>query len=168
MIAVGRLTRPHGLRGEVIFLPYLQDLDLLPDLANQRVVLRQDERPVQERTILSWRRAHKRLLMRLEGCHSLEQAEALRDAEVLIPRESFPPLEADEYYWFDIEGLTVYDSDGRRLGTVCDIIYTGSNDVYVVRDGSHETLVPALKDVVRTIDLDRREIRLFPAPGLLD
>jgi 16S rRNA processing protein RimM len=62
----------------------------------------------------------------------------------------------------------VYGSDGRYLGTIVEIIYTGSNDVYVVRHGTQETLIPALRDVVRTIDPARGEMHLFTAAGLLD
>ena len=104
----------------------------------------------------------------LRGCEDLTTAEAFREHEVLIPRHWFPPLPTGEYYWFEIEGLAVYGNDGRYLGTVIEIIYTGSNDVYVVRNGTQETLIPALRDVVRTIDLEHGEMHLFTAAGLLD
>ena len=168
MIAVGRLTRPHGLQGEVVFMPYVYDLALLPDLTNLQVSLRQGAGKVQERTVVAWREAHKKALIRLNDCQDVAQAETLRDSEVCIPRHWFPPLPAGEYYWFEIEGLAVYASDGRYVGTITDIIYTGSNDVYVVRDGAQEILVPALKDVVRTVDLVRGEIRLFAVSGLFE
>jgi 16S rRNA processing protein RimM len=64
--------------------------------------------------------------------------------------------------------MAVYDKERRYLGTIVEIIYTGSNDVYVVRNGTQETLIPALRDVVRTIDLERGEMRLFTAAGLLE
>jgi 16S rRNA processing protein RimM len=168
MIAVGRLTRPHGLQGEVVFLPYVYDLALLPDLTNLQVSLRQGAIKVQERTVVAWREAHKKALIRLNDCQDVAQAETLRDSEVFIPRHWFPPLPAGEYYWFEIEGLAVYASDGRYVGTITDIIYTGSNDVYVVRDGTQEILVPALKDVVCTVDIGRGEMRLFAVSGLFE
>lgn len=168
LIAVGRLTKPHGLRGELVFLPYVYDLELLPDLVQRPVFLQHGHSPLQTHTIIAWRVGHKRVLVRLHGCQDLMTAEAFREYEVLIPRSWFPPLPAGEYYWFEIEGLAVYGNDGRCLGTVVEIIYTGSNDVYVVRDGLQETLIPALRNVVRTIDLERGEIRLFTAAGLLD
>jgi 16S rRNA processing protein RimM len=168
LIAVGRFTRPHGLRGELVFLPYVYDLELLPDLVQRQVFLQRGQAPVQTTTLLEWHVAHKRILVRLPGCTDLTTAEAFRDCEVLIPRSWFPPLPEGEYYWFDIEGLAVYADDGRYLGTVVEIIYTGSNDVYVVRDGAQETLIPALRDVIRSIDLARRAIHLSPAAGRLD
>jgi 16S rRNA processing protein RimM len=168
LIAIGRLTKPHGVQGELVLLPYVSDLELLPDLANLQVYLRHGAEPVQERTIATSRLAHKKVLLRLSDCPDLTQAAALRGYEVLIPRQCFPPLPEGEYYWFELEGLAVYASDGRWVGTVTDIIYTRANDVFVVRDGSQETLVPALKNVVRTIDMARGEIHLFAVPGLLE
>jgi 16S rRNA processing protein RimM len=112
--------------------------------------------------------ANKKVLIRLDACPDLAHAEAFREYEVLIARQYFPALPEGEYYWFELEGLAVYASDGRYMGTVAEIIYTGSNDVFVVRAGSQETLVPALKDVVRIIDVGRGEMHLFAVPGLLE
>jgi 16S rRNA processing protein RimM len=168
VVAIGRLTKPHGLRGELVFLPYVCDLKLLPDLTNRWVRLQHKTADSQERVVVAWRPLAKRVLLRLEGCHDVTHAERLRDYEVFIPRWCFPPLPEGEYYWFDIEGLAVYADGGRWLGTIAEIIYTGSNDVYVVWDGTREILVPALKEVVRSIDFIRREVHLFPVPGLLE
>jgi 16S rRNA processing protein RimM len=168
LIAVGRLTKPHGLRGALVFLPYVYDLELLPDLVQRHVFLQHRLSHVQKYTLTEWRVVHKRVLIRLQGCEDLTTAEALREHEVLIPRHWFPLLPAGEYYWFEIEGLAVYGSDGRYLGTVIEIIYTGSNDVYVVRNGTQEALIPALRDVVRTIDLERGEMHLSTAAELAD
>jgi len=166
LIAVGRLTKPHGLRGELVFLPYVYDLQLLPHVEQRQVFLQHEHSSLHKHTIIEWRVVHKRVLIRLHGCQDLTTAEAFREHEVLIPRSWLPPLPAGEYYWFEIEGLAVYGHDGRYLGTVVEIIYTGSNDVYVVRDGLQETLIPALRDVVRTIDLEHGEIHLFTVAGL--
>jgi 16S rRNA processing protein RimM len=168
MVAIGRLTKPHGVQGELVFLPYVSDLALLPDLTSVPTYLQRGAEPVQERTIASWRTAHKKVLIRLNECPDLTHAEALREYEVLVARQCFAPLPAGEYYWFELEGLAVYDSEGRYLGTVAEIIYTKGNDVFVVRHGAHEALIPALKNVVRSIDVARREMHLFAVPGLLE
>ncbi len=167
LIAVGRLTKPHGLRGEIVFLPYVIDMVLLPNLAEQAVILQHRMAPTLTRTVLAWRQFHKRVLLQLADCEDITQAEAFRDYEVLIPRQLFPPLPEGEYYWFEIEGLSVYARDGRALGTIAEIIHTGSNDVYVVQDEGHEVLVPALKQTVRSIDLQGGEMHLFVLPDEL-
>lgn len=167
MIAIGRLTKPHGLQGEMVFLPYVYDLELLPELRNRRVYLGRQPTLTEERVVVAWRQLPKRVLMRFDGIHDVRHAETFRDCELFIPRERFSPLPEGEYYWFEIEGLTVLTHDGQLLGSIADIIYTGSNDVYVVRNGPQEYLIPALQDVVQRIDLDRGEVHLFPAPELL-
>lgn len=165
LIAVGRFTRPHGLRGELVFLPYVCDMALLPDLSERQVRLRHKTAPARRCTILEWRMARSRVLMQIESCRDPSEAELLRDYEVLVPRQWFPPLPAGEYYWFEIEGLAVYAGDGQMLGTVTDIIHTGSNDVYVVSQDGRETLVPALRNVVRAIDLAGGAMHLHDPPG---
>ncbi|GIX48705.1 MAG: ribosome maturation factor RimM [Candidatus Tectimicrobiota bacterium] len=160
LIAIGRLTKPHGLRGELVFLPYVADLALVPELRERTVVLRRGEEPPQGRRVAGWRRFGRRALIRLEACEDRTQAEGFRNYEVLVPRAWFPPLAEGEYYWFEIEGLAVYAPGGKYMGKVVEIIATGSNDVYVVRRGRREVLVPALKQVVRRVDLARGEMHL--------
>ena len=165
LVAIGRFTKPHGVRGELVFLPYVSDVALLPDLGERQVWIRYKMAPAQTCTILTWRMAHRRALMQIEGCRDLSQAECLRDYEVFVPCRWFPPLPEGEYYWFEIEGLAVYAGDGQALGIVTDIIHTGSNDVYVVSHDGQETLVPALKDIVRAIDLEGGAMHLHNLPG---
>jgi 16S rRNA processing protein RimM len=168
MIPIGRLTKPHGLKGELVFLPYIDDLTLLPDLTHQSVHLRHRTEPEQIGSIVTWRNAHKRLLVSFHGYQTKEQADTLRNYEICVARQSFSSLPDGEYYWFDIEGLRVYDSNARLLGTITEIIHTGSNDVYVVNDHAHEYLIPALQSVVRRINISRGEMHLFPVQGLFD
>jgi 16S rRNA processing protein RimM len=67
-----------------------------------------------------------------------------------------PPTDPNEFYWYQLIGLEVVNSEGERLGILEEIIETGSNDVYVVRRGEEEILIPAIEDVVREVDLQRR------------
>ena len=165
LVAVGRFTRPHGVRGELVFLPYVSEIDLLPDLRQQRVRLHHKNAPERTCTILGWRTVHNRVLVQVQGLRDPSGADRLRDFEIHIPRAWFPALPTGEYYWFEIEGLTVYAGDGLAVGVVTDIIHTGSNDVYVVSQDDQETLVPALKDVVRAIDLEGGAMHLYDLPG---
>ena len=164
-VAVGRFTRPHGVRGELVFLPYVAEMELLPDLRERKVWLRHRSAPGRTCTILQWRMIHSRILMRLKGLRDPLEAERLRDYELLVPCDWFATLPCGEYYWFEIEGLAVYAGNGLAMGVVTDIIHTGSNDVYVVSRDGQETLVPALKDVVRAIDLERGAMHLHDLPG---
>ena len=168
MMPIGRLTKTHGLKGELVFLPYIDDLALLPDLADQPVSLRHQRKTEQTCSIVACRYSHKRLLLIFDGYQTREQADNLRDYEICISRQRFLPLPDGEYYWFDIEGLHVYDCNARLLGTITEIIHTGSNDVYVVKDHNREILIPALLSVVRNIDIASGELHLFPVLDFLD
>lgn len=168
LIAIGRLTKPHSLRGEMVFLPYVYDLAILPDLLKRQLLLRDKTDALQRCLIVGWREFQKRVLIQLAGCTTMTAADALREHELLMPRSWFPALPEGEYYWFEIEGLQVYSSHGVSLGHITEIIHTGSNDVYVIKDGRHEILIPALKTVVRSIDITCGEMHLYPLAELFD
>ncbi len=96
-------------------------------------------------------------------------AETLRNFDLTIPLNQLAKLPPDSYYQHDILGLHVRTMDGRELGTIVEIMVTGSNDVYIIKapDGK-QILVPAIKDVIRQVDLIRRMMYIDPIAGLLD
>jgi 16S rRNA processing protein RimM len=77
-------------------------------------------------------------------------------------------LEDGEFFYHQIVGLSVVTAEGMTLGKVEDILATGSNDVYVVKNGKKEYLIPAIADVVKRIDLERKTILIEVMQGLLD
>ena len=92
------------------------------------------------------------LLLQLEGVTTRERAADLRGRYLEVPERDLPELEG-AYYRFEIVGLEVFDTSGASLGRVEDVIETGANDVYVVRDAESELLVPAIDTVVKEIDV---------------
>ena len=109
------------------------------------------------------------VLLKLRGIDDATAAEKLRDADLSIPLSELAKLPPDSYYQHDIIGLRVFTLDDTPLGTIVDILVTGSNDVYIVktREGVQH-LIPAIKDVIKQIDLIRRTMHIDPIPGLLD
>jgi len=81
-------------------------------------------------------------------------ARTLAGCSVFALSDNLEPLEDDEYYWDDLIGLTVLTDDGRRIGVIDHIIPTGGNDVFVCTGGDREILIPAITDVVRSVDTD--------------
>lgn len=109
------------------------------------------------------------ILLKLKGFDDATGAEKLRGADLTIPLSELAKLPPDSYYQHDILGLRVFTLEDRPLGTIVDIIETGSNDVYVVKmPHGIQHLIPAIKDVVKQIDLVRRTMHIDPIPGLLD
>ena len=102
----------------------------------------------------------KGIIARLDGCDDRDQAAALVGQEIAITRDRLPPPKADEFYWIDLEGLTVETVEGVALGRVSHLFSTGVNDVLVVI-GDRERLLPfSWNEVIRSVDFDQRLIKV--------
>ena len=109
------------------------------------------------------------IILKLSGIDDANAAEQLRNQELTIPVSELATLPPDSYYQHDILGLQVLTLDGEEVGRIVEIIVTGSNDVYSIRKPEGTlVLIPAIKDVVKQIDLIRRTMHIDPLPGLLD
>ena len=101
----------------------------------------------------SGRASHRQFILKFSGIDTLAGARGLLGGWMTVPRESAPALPEGGYFHFQLLGLQVFTKEGERLGRVCEILETGSNDVYVVSNDGGELLLPALADVIREIDL---------------
>lgn len=159
---VGRVLRPHGLRGEVrIALETDHPERLQPPLTLYFGPMRIAY------AIAGVRFDRGEMLLKLEGVDSRTEAEALRGLEVAILAEEAAPLQPGEYYVHQIIGLEVWTKGGRHLGQVVEVLETGANDVYVVHGPGGEVLIPAIRDVVMGIDLPGGRMVIRPLEGLL-
>jgi 16S rRNA processing protein RimM len=109
------------------------------------------------------------VVLKLAGIEDANTAETLRNFDITIPLNQLAKLPPDSYYQHDILGLHVSTLDGRDVGKIVDIMITGSNDVYIIKaaDG-RQVLVPAIKEVVKQVDLIRKMMYIEPIRGLLD
>jgi 16S rRNA processing protein RimM len=160
-IVIGRVSRPHGIQGE-IKIEYFNPDDPQFFSRYQMIFLQGDKGGPQPYRPLAVRPHKKFILALLEGVQSRAEAEQLRGKVVLVDAAELPPLDADEYYWQDILGMRVVTEDGGNVGTVTEIFPTRSNDVYVVREGEREVLIPAIKEVVVSIDTKARTMVIRP------
>lgn len=167
LIVIGRVSKPHGVKGE-IRIEYFNPENPHFFSRYQKIFIQGDKgSPRLYR--LSKVRPHKQfILVHLEGIRNKEEAEKLRGHLVLVHPSELPPLEEDEYYWHEIIGMRVVTEQGGDVGKVTEILHTGSNDVYVVKKGKKEFLIPATKDVVITIERDTRTMVIRPLKGLLE
>jgi len=165
-VVIGKVLKPYGRRGEVRILPLTDFPERFQRLRDVTLQLPSGERI--PRRIRSVQARGKVLLVAFEGCTRPEEARALRNSLVLIPRDQVMPLPEGTYYWFQIIGLRVYTDTGLYLGVVEDILETGANDVYVVRDREREILIPAVEHVVRRIDVAEGRMVIHPMEGLLE
>lgn len=157
-LAVGRVVAPRGVRGELKVRPETEDPERFALL--DEVLLGEQRQPFAVRGV---RFFGGLVLLQLEGVASRDEAEVWRDAIVWIPQEQGLALQEGQYYYHQIEGLTVVTVEGEVLGRVIEVLPTGANDVYVVRGDRQEILLPAIRDVILQVDLGagRMVVRLL-------
>ncbi|MDY6917945.1 MAG: ribosome maturation factor RimM [Chloroflexota bacterium] len=159
-VVVGRVVAPWGVKGEM-------KVEVMTDFPER---FSPDEHVYIEgrRVAIEKSRWHKgTVILKLAGIETVEAAEALRGQFLEVPRAQLQALEEGEFYEFQIVGLAVWTTGGRLLGRVERVLRTGNNDVYVVAGEGGEVLIPAIDDVVKSVDLDRRRITVEAKEGLL-
>ncbi len=160
-IVVGKVLAPWGLRGDMRVEPQTGNAKRFE--IGSEILLQGEPRRI-ERS----RRQGGVIILKLVGIERPEDIEPLRGEWLEIPAESVPVLAEDWYYHFQLIGLHVRTEDGRDLGTLAEILETGANDVYVVRGTGKEYLIPAVAEVVQTVDLGAGHLIVRELPGLLD
>lgn len=155
-IAVGRLRRPHGVRGEIM-------MEVLTDFperlrSGKRVFVGEEHQPM---TIARVRPHQNILLVSFRGIDTPEAVAAFRNQYVYVHKSDLPKLPEGEYYHHELLGLSLVDESGRPLGVLEEILETGANDVYLARTPEgKELLIPAIPDVILDINLPARQIRI--------
>ena len=108
-------------------------------------------------------------IVRFRGYNDRTAAETLRGDLIEIEASDLPALPEGEYYVDDLRGLTVVTTEGVKVGTLADVLTTGANDVYLVtRHDERDALIPAIAEVVLSVDLEAGRMVIDPLPGLLD
>jgi 16S rRNA processing protein RimM len=155
-VAVGRVLGPFGLKGELKVQPLTDNADRFKAGAR----LWAGQQPI---TVAASREAQNHLYLMLKGFNDRQSVDKLRHALLQVPETDLPPLPEGEFYRFQLIGMTVVSRDQSLLGTLDEVIETGSNDVYRVRtpDGA-DLLLPALDDVIVSVDPDARRMVVDP------
>lgn len=161
-LAVGRVTRAHGVHGEVAVLP-LSEVEgrFSPD-----ATVWVGERGDRSLVVRAVRPHRGRLLVTFERVLDRDAAEALAGEYLFVPATAAPELAEGSYWPHELIGCAVVTDDGRELGAVREIVHTPANDVWIAAGDAGETLVPALRDVVHSVDVEGRRIVVATVPGL--
>ena len=161
-ITIGRVGAAQGIPGEMRIIPLT---DFPARFKDMREVMVGDELLHIESC-----RYHKQfVLLKFQEYPVREQAMALTGRLLTVTREEAAPLAAGEFYTFDIIGLAVFDMEGNVLGTITEVLRTGANDVYQVRaEDGRELVIPALKSVVKEINLEQRRMFVDMPGELID
>ena len=165
-VVLGKITRPHGIRGEVKVLP----LSGWPDSFRngERLRLTTEGEPDRIITMEALRKQGNAYIIKIAGIDNRNEAERLRGSVVFVPKDRIPPLPPDSYYVDELIGLTVLSTDDVRIGRMEDVLKGGAHDIYVIRDNGKEILVPAVKAFIKRIDLESQIMTIEVIEGLLD
>jgi 16S rRNA processing protein RimM len=159
-VVVGRVTRSHGIRGEVAVLV----LSEVPERFEPgATVFLDDGRPL---TVADARPHRGRLLVRFEGVDDRDAAERLVRRDLVVPESASPPLPEGSYWDHQLIGCEVVSESGSALGTVREVIHTPANDVWAAERDGREALVPAIAEVVVSVDVAGKRIVVRDVPGL--
>jgi 16S rRNA processing protein RimM len=162
-LILGRVVKPHGVRGEVKMACHADSWEPFRDVS--RVWLGPPEGPFRAVELEATRAGDRSVVLKLAGVETPEAAARLVGYEVTIPRADAPALPEGVFYHYDILGLEVLEGD-RSLGTVCEVLETPAHDVYVIRGPVGEWLLPATRAHIRRIDLRAGRIEIEPGTEL--
>lgn len=163
-LVVGYLRRPHGVHGEMVMEVHT---DFPERLKHGTQVYVSDEH---RRMIISDIRFHKNgLIIKFKELSSPEEASLYRNQSVYVLTADRPKLPEGEYYHHELIGFSVVDEHGKFIGFLSEILQTGANDVYVVKQAEgKEILIPVISSIILAVEFDLRQIRVRLIPGLLD
>ncbi len=166
MVVVGRIARPHGLRGQLVISP---DTDFVAERFRAGATLWTRSGGREETlTITSSRIQRGRPVVAFEGLESLEAVERLAGLELRIPEALLQPLESGRYYEYQLVGCTVEMANGRRIGTVARVERGPGGSRLVVLGERGEILVPFVPHICVEVDLEGRRVQIEPPEGLLE
>ena len=158
LIEIGKIVNTHGIRGEVKVAAWCDDPSIYCDLSYFYADGKKYE-------ILRARVHKNSVIAELDGVVGIDAAIAMRNKIITIEREMLGDLDDGVYYICDLIGVNVETADGQDLGKIKDVIKTGSNDVYVLNSG---VLVPALKNVILSVDIKEKRMTVKLPEGLLE
>ena len=166
LIAIARIVKSRGLRGEVSADVLTDFPKRFEDLASVIALLPDGTR--RDLKIEDFRFQKNRILLTFEGVDSIEAAESLRDAEICIPETEAVALEEDEFFDWQLEGCAVETVEGEKLGFVKELMRTGGTEILVVEGGEKEFLIPFAASVCTEVDVENKLIRVDAPEGLLE
>ena len=160
-VVVGKVTKAHGLRGEVTVLPLTDNPDRF---AAGGVVYLEDGRAL---SIRDSRDNGARLLVTFEGVADRTAADALRGSILVVPESELPDLHDGTYWPHQLEGCEVVTTSGRTLGTIADVVANRANDIWITAGpGGEEILVPAIRQVIAEVDIAAKRVLVHEVPGI--
>ena len=163
-LSIGQIVNTHGIRGEVKVYPLTDDASRFDKLKEVYIEAKNEMTKYQ---VESAKHLKNTVILKLKGVDTMNDAEKLRQLYIKVGRWDAVRLPKDTFFICDIVDSEVFDIHGELLGKLHDVLQTGSNDVYVVKNDTKEILIPALKTVVKEINLQNKKIIVDLPEGLI-
>ena len=166
LVAIAKIVKPRGLRGEVT-------ADVLTDFPDRFegldsvIALFADGTRKDLKIEDSWFQKD-RIVFRFAGFDSIEAAEKLRGVELCVPESDATRLDEGEFFDWQLKGCEVETVDGDRIGIVSSVLRTGGTEILVVEGSGKEYLIPFAATICTDVDVDKKIIRVDPPEGLLE
>jgi 16S rRNA processing protein RimM len=164
-VTIGKISRVRGLKGEMVVVPLTDDPQRFLKLEKVTIARDEDSRQF---LVEKAREFKDRVLLKLRQVDSPEQARGLVGGYIEIEEDQLVRLSQGSYFVFDIVGLEVVTVEGERIGTVKEVISLPANDLYLVEGEEKSYNIPAVKDVIKEIDLKKKKMIIEPMEGLFD
>lgn len=166
LVSIGYIAKTFGIKGDVKVIPLTDAPDRYTHLKKVIIQKRSGER--KEYSLKGVSAIRGGLRISFTPAISVSEAEEIVGGYITVPEKEVPELAKDCYYHFEIMDMEVYTGDGRYLGRIAEILSTGSNDVYVVRDQNNkEYMIPAIRDVVKEVNIKAKRMIISVMEGLL-
>ena len=165
-VRVGQIVNTQGLRGEVRIYPLTDNKErfeeleyvYLEDMTNLRL------------EIEKVRYKNQLVILKFKGLDSINDVEKFKNKYILIDKEDIKELPEDTYYIFDLVGLDAYEEDNTYIGKLVDVIQNSAQDLYVVehKDNKKKILIPAVKEFIKQIDIEKNIIKVKFIEGMIE
>ncbi len=159
-VVVGIVSKPHGLFGQVKVIPTTNIWNSLTGMEKLRLY-DESRNQVYELQVEQMIKTGKSILVKFANINNAETASKLVGLNVVVDLNQLPKLKKDEFYYFEVLGIDVYDESGNFLGKIEDVLSTGSNEVLIIRKEGHEILFPMIRDYIVDFEKGKKlKIRL--------
>lgn len=165
-LQAGVISSTHGIRGEVKVFPTTDDAQYFKKLKKVYLDTGKEQIPLEIENVKFFKQF---AIVKFKGIDHINDIEKYKGKSLFIDREDASPLEENEYYIGDIIGMDVYTDDPEEhFGVLRDVLETGANDVYIIDSDHHgEVLVPAIRQCILSVDVEKNEMRIHLMEGLL-
>ncbi|MFQ5628801.1 MAG: ribosome maturation factor RimM [bacterium] len=164
-IVIGKILRPHGVKGYARVLPVTDNAGRFHFVKN--AWLRDEDNELFQVEIVDVKILQKAVLLKIKDIDSRNQVENIRNAEIVINRKDCLPLQKGAYYIFDLIGAKVLTTSGKEVGTLSNVINYPASDIFVVQKDEQEILIPAVAQFIKKVDIEASTITIEPIEGLI-